>query len=244
MKTLLVPALAMVLILSCQPSDKGATTKETLTQKKTSTDEGKAVTITTAVAPQAAATQERFVTKSKVLANFIKGFPHASLPLALNSKSSKRINNEAYINSDYVRFIPEMEEETFSREVGKEYYYMARVSETKDRVTVIYAVKNVMMGDNAPYGYVVASYNSKGKRVDKLLAGGQIELTEALRVGKIEADGSIEVKEFNQKWAKDPKEEGYYDNKVVGTSLKRTKHYQIKADGFIQRLEEQAVAMR
>ena len=247
MKTLLLPA-ALLLLVSCQPTGRKSPANETLTQSTARVHGEKAMQLSTSsgINEAEAITEEvkqSFNPGSKSLARFLKHFPKASMPLSFNSKTSKRIDEKDYISMDYVRFIPEMEVEQFSREVGKEYYYMAQVSESETYAAVVYAVKNVMAGENAPYGYVLASYNAKGKQIDKLVVGGQLELRDALCVGKIAEDGSIEVKEFKQRWEKNPEEEGYWENKVVSTSLKRVKRYDIRSDGHFSR-NLPAIAMR
>jgi hypothetical protein len=189
------------------------------------------------------ATQESFIPQSKALAKFLKHFPKTSQSLAFSNKAAKLFSNKDLISYDYVAYVPEMEVEQFSREVGKEFYYTAQVGEGASYAAVIYAVKNVMMGDNAPYGYVLACYSPKGKLIDKLVLGGKIEMDEALRIGSITADGAIEVKEFTERWKKNPQEEGYYENKVVSTRLKRTKQYSIQKDGHIKR-DNMVLAMR
>jgi hypothetical protein len=247
MKTLLLPA-ALLLLASCQPTNRKGASNETLTQAPSRMDEGKAVRLSTSARMEEPedkieATQESFTPQSKALAKYLKHFPKSSQALAFNSKAAKRFSNKDLISYDYVAYVPEMEMEQFSREVGKEFYYMTQVSEGANYAAVIYAVKNVMMGDNAPYGYVLASYSPKGKMIDKLVLGGKIEMNEALRVGSIAADGVIEVKEFTERWKNNPEEEGYYENKVVSTRLKRTKQYSIQADGRIKR-DNVVLAMR
>jgi hypothetical protein len=247
MKTLLIPA-ALLLLVSCQPTNRKSISNETLTQTVIRGDEGKAMLLSTSAGmsepeDKIEAVEESFTPKTKALARYLKHFPKTSQPMAFNSKAAKRFSNKDLISYDFVAYVPEMEVEQFSREVGKEFYYMTRVSEGTNYAAVIYAVKNVMMGDNAPYGYVLASYNPKGKLIDKLVLGGKIEMDEALRVGSIAADGTIEVKEFSERWKNNPEQEGYYENKVVSTRLKRTKQYSIKADGHIRR-ENVVLAMR
>lgn len=248
MKSLLLPLAALLVLASCQPTGRGNSSKtEIQTQTRKESTGPTADRMAVLSTDEEETIKPRFAIntapKRKQFAAFLKGFPQTSLPLALNSKTHRQIRKDDFISYDYEAYVPEMETEAFSREVGKEFYYLAKVGEGAGYTAVIYAVKNVMAGDNSPYGYILASYNNNGKIIDKLIAGGQIELDEALRVGTIAADGTIEVKEFTRRWAKDPKEEGYYDNKVVGTSLKATKHYRIVESGKIQK-EEQLLGMR
>jgi hypothetical protein len=165
---------------------------------------------------------------------FKRDFPQATLPLNLNNQTAKLVNQEQYISYEYERFVPEMAGERFSREVGKEFHYLARINETPRYTALIYVVKNVIMGDNAPYGYVLASFDGRGKLIDKMVAGGQVELDELLKVASIQPNLHFEVKEYKQVWEKDPADQGYFDNKVVSTALKGTHYYHIAEDGHFK----------
>lgn len=248
MKTLILPAALLVLLSSCQPSGRKAAEHETFTQTARSSGAEKVMVLQTSKADEPRAVKqsdegERFLPKSKSLARFLGHFPTASMPLALNSKSHQQIDDKNYIAYEYAKYIPEIEEAQFSREVGQEFYYMARVGEGKRYAAVIYAVKNVIAGDNAPWGYVLASYNPEGKQIDKLVLGGQLWLADALRVGQINAEGEIAIKEYRQHWQKDPEEAGYYENKVVRTSYLKTMRYQIDNRGHF-RQQTPMVALR
>lgn len=174
---------------------------------------------------------------------FQRGFADLRLPLVLNAETERMLNKEEYISYEFEKFIPEMRGERFSRDVGKEFFYLARISRTPQYTALVYAVRNVVMGDNAPYSYVIACFDPKGKLIDRMTAGGREDEAKPLRVATIKANLGIEVQEYHEEFEKDPEKEGYYDNKVISTELQRTRNYRIAADGHFSE-EGAALGMR
>lgn len=171
--------------------------------------------------------------------SFKRGFSLASFPLVLNKETEAEFSigtdrNAHYISYEFEKFVPEMKSERFSREVGKEFYYLTKVSDQPEFTTVVYAVKNVMMGDGAPVAYMLASFTSKGKLIDKMIAGGQLNPGDLYRVASIQQSGQFEVKEYKQEYEKDPAENGYSENKLLSSDLKNTMHYRISGDGHFE----------
>lgn len=174
---------------------------------------------------------------------FKRGFGTATFPLVLNKETEAGFASEQYISYEFEKFIPEMKGERFSREVGKEFYYLTKVSDRPEFTTVVYAVKNVMMGEGAPTAYMLASFTGKGRLIDKMVAGGQLNPGDMYRVATIQQSGQFEVKEYKQEYAKDPAENGYHENKLLSTDLKKTLHFRISDDGHFES-DERMVGMR
>ncbi len=174
------------------------------------------------------------------------GFKHsfavAQLPLVLNTETPVK-QEDNYISFDYEKYISEMKDEKFSREVGKEFYYMASVESNAKYTALVYAMKNSMMGEKAPMNFILISFDPKGVLIDKKTVGGQNVLTEPYKVCTIKPNLSFEIKEYDMKYEKDPAENGYENNKVVSNELKDTKYYKIDEGGkFVE--TSQALTMR
>lgn len=175
--------------------------------------------------------------------SFKRGFIPASFPLVLNKETEKELNNDRYISYDFEKFVPEMKGERFSREVGKEFYYLAKVDDRPAFTTVVYAVRQSMMGENAPIAFMMVSFSPKGKLIDKMVAGGQMEPQDLYRVATVQQSGQMEIREYKQVYEKDPAENGYSENKLLSSDLQQTRHYRIGNDGHFEQ-DHQMVGMR
>ncbi len=176
--------------------------------------------------------------------SFKREFPQSALPLTLDEASRRRLTEGRLIAFDYEKYVGEMRDEKFSREVGKEFYYYTQVADRPAFTAIVYAVKNsVMSEDLGPVSYVLASYDARGTLIDKMPVAGRDLFEEPLRVCTVQPTLTFEVKDFKTEYAKDPEEAGYVDNKVVSTSLVATKRYRIGETGkFVP--ERAAIGMR
>jgi hypothetical protein len=162
-------------------------------------------------------------------------FKPVSYPLVLDEKYSSKLG-EDYISYDYERFVAEMRDnEKFSREVGFEFYHVGLAKATDSVKAVIYAVKNVIMGGDAPPEYYIVSFDHVGKLIDKLPIGGHKKLADPFRVATLTENGNIEIGLFNQVYERDPEKEGYENNKLVEAKLLEKQLFSITDDGHFVR---------
>jgi tetratricopeptide (TPR) repeat protein len=157
-------------------------------------------------------------------------FKPLTFPVTLDMKYADKLG-EDYISYDYERFVPEMRNAQFSREVGSEYYHVGLVKNSDSIKTLIYAVEDVVMERSAPAQYYIVSFDKMGKLIDKLLIGGQKKLDEPFRVATIQENGSIQIGLFKQVYEKDPEKEGYQDNQLLESKEVGKEDYSITADG-------------
>ncbi|MGE7774019.1 TPR end-of-group domain-containing protein [Chitinophaga sp. NPDC101104] len=163
---------------------------------------------------------------------FSREFQPLELPVVFDLKygEDKTFDDVTY---DFEKFIPEMRDGKFSRDVGSEFYYIGSVQSTPLYTVVTYAVKDVMMDEAAPLCYYLASFDPNGKLLDKLIVGGHRILDEPFRVGKITANGDVEVKKFAVRYEKDPATSGYAENKMEEMNEVGVEYFAISADGHI-----------
>ncbi|ACU58330.1 tetratricopeptide repeat protein [Chitinophaga pinensis] len=158
-------------------------------------------------------------------------FKPVAYPLVLDERYGDKLG-EDYISYEYERFVAEMRDnEKFSREVGFEFYHVGLAKNSDSIKTLIYAVRNVIMGGTPPPEYYIVSYDGHGKLIDKLLIGGHKKLSEPFRVAKLSENGNIEVGLFTQVYKKNPEEEGYEDNELVENKFLNKEFYAIAGDG-------------
>lgn len=156
-------------------------------------------------------------------------FKPLGFPVSLDRKYADKLGEEDYISYEYERFVPEMRNAQFSRDVGSEYYHVGLVKNSDSIKTLIYAVKDVVGEGSAPQYYIV-SFDKLGKLIDKLLIGGQIELEKPFKVATIQQNGTIRVGLFKQVYEKNPDTAGYENNKLQ-ESKEGEEVYTISADG-------------
>lgn len=164
-------------------------------------------------------------------------FKPVSYPLVLDEKYGGKLG-EDYIAYDYERFVAEMRNnEAFSREVGYEFYHVGLAKATDSVKTLIYAVKDVMMGGDVAPEYYIVSFDHVGKLIDKLLIGGHVKIKDPFRVATLTQNGNIEIALFDQVYKKDPEKDGYEDNELVDVKLLEKQLYSITDDGHFVRKE-------
>lgn len=170
---------------------------------------------------------------------FKKEFPKTNMPITLKwDLPLEKLEDLEYISYDFEKYIAEMRDEKFSREVSKGFYYFAQIMETETFVAVIYIMKDEFLGEAAPLTYRLATYTNTGKVIDKFDIAGRSNLSDDVRLATLKAKGVIDVDVIGLIYEKDVEEFGYWDNQVKSTKLVGKEQYQIKSNGKIQKLTE------
>ena len=141
------------------------------------------------------------------------------------------------VSYEYEKYISEMRDEMFSREVGKMFYYYSLPYETDKYVAVIYIVKDEFMGGDAPQLYRLATFTHEGKLIDKKVISGMANLEGPLTKGVVLENGIVEISSFEIEYEKSTHEHGYYDNPIIGKQLKGISRLEITEHGKIQSAE-------
>lgn len=166
---------------------------------------------------------------------FKKQFSKVSVPInLLVDLNEDQLNELNFISYDFEKFISEMRDEKFSREVSKGFYYYAQPYETDKYVAVVYIVRDEFMGDYAPNLYRLATFTHEGKLIDKHEIAGGTELMGEMRDATLLSDGRIELKIFEPIFEKDPDEHGFWDNPMTGKKQLRKEYLKINKDGKIE----------
>ena len=165
---------------------------------------------------------------------FSTSFKQCSFPLTINMESMKQIKQPLAIGYDYEKFVSEMRDYKFSREVGNEFFYYAKVAATPVYETVIYGSRSYETGENMPYTptqFYIASYDKKGKLIDKTILAGQEAYDQPFNVAALQANLNFEVKTYKNTWEKPLTAEGFANNSIVKSDLVNTTNYKISPDG-------------
>lgn len=165
---------------------------------------------------------------------FKRLFPKLNQPIILDPlKNDVPIETLGSISYDFEKFIAEMRDDKFSREVSKGFYYYGLLAENANYVAVIYLVKEVFYDDEAPLVYRLATFDNQGKLIDKREIAGNNILGEPVRFAKIKPDLTISIDIFKLIYEKDPLEFGYEANKIINKSLVGKEQLSINTDGKI-----------
>lgn len=171
---------------------------------------------------------------------FKRLFPKLKLPHTTEiTLGEEKMSNLKYISYDFEKYISEMRDEMFSREVSKGFYHYGTAYETDDFVAVIYIVRDEFMGMYAPLTYRLATFTHEGKLIDKKDIAGRALLKDPIMKAKLKKGRVITIDLLEPTYEKDPDNHGYYDNPLVSTENIGYMEYVIMNDGKIVETEGQ-----
>lgn len=147
---------------------------------------------------------------------FKKQFSKTTFPVTLKANIEwEELEQLGTISYEYEKYISEMRDEEFSREVSKMFYHYLQPYETDAYVSVVYIVRDEYMGELAPLTYRLATFTHDGKLIDKKEISGRTSLGKEIKEAKLLKGGVIEVSRYTPVYEKDPDDQGYYDNPIV-----------------------------
>jgi tetratricopeptide (TPR) repeat protein len=161
---------------------------------------------------------------------YSQDFQQASFPYTVDSGSFRKMGEPRIISYDYEKFVPEMRDNKFSRDVGSEYFYVARIMQTELCSVVLYGCRSYEE-IGSPVYYILASFDNKGKLIDKMIAGGAKTFDENYKEFTAQSNNRFQIQEYKNTYEKSTDENGFENNKVVARSLVGTKQYAIDASG-------------
>ena len=169
---------------------------------------------------------------------FKSHFASLTLPYKMDEEKSQQIDFQKSISYDYDEFVPGMVDAEFSRDVGDEYFYVGKVTETDKYVALLYSQAG-MWAEKPPVHIYLATYQpDKGKIIDFEKVAGLEYYSDSLRTAVIKEDASVEVKYFTQEWEKNPDDYGYDNNKRTALNQVATKNFKIDATGHIKETQK------
>ncbi len=163
-----------------------------------------------------------------------KHFTQAEFPLKVDELFSKtQMDFENSISYDFEKYVPQMRDGKFSREVSKNFYYYTLVGETKDYVAVIYMIRDAFMDEDAPLSYRLVTYTNKGKMIDEYLIAGRENYTDDLRSAVVRKDMTCTIDLYKTEFENDVEEVGIYGNKIVSKTKVGQEKVKIASNGKI-----------
>lgn len=162
---------------------------------------------------------------------YSKQFGQSNFPLTIDSGTFANIGKPVTISYDYEKYVTEMRDHKFSRDVGNDFFYFTRVNDNPTFKTVIYGSHSYDGGDHVPVYYLIASFTRTGRLIDKKMIAGCHTLDEPFKECSFASNHEFEVKEYKNIFEKDTETEGYDNNRIVKRDLINTYKYNIDSTG-------------
>jgi hypothetical protein len=146
----------------------------------------------------------------------------------------EKVDMKAYdqsVSYDFVRFIPEMQNTSFSREVSHDFFFVARVAETPEYTALIYSSVSFYEENMQPVLTKLVTFNNQGKVISSLVFACQCS-AEKIKKGKIE-NNLITLEDYRRYWKKPIDKVDFEENSVEKYELLSTATYRIDEQGKI-----------
>ncbi|RFM28023.1 tetratricopeptide repeat protein [Deminuibacter soli] len=179
---------------------------------------------------------------------YARDFKPLHFPLVLDTNYI-RVDQEGYLGEekvipyDYERYVSEMRDSKFSRDVGKVAVRVGQVKQTDSSVVLIYAIEDEFLrevmpnGGNISLSYYLVSYDKKGKLIEKLAIGGHKKFSEPFKIAELKQDSQVSIKSYKISYLKDPEQSGYEsDNHVTAMEEAGTEQYSITPGGHFVKM--------
>lgn len=165
---------------------------------------------------------------------YSREFAAKQFPYTIDTGSYRMLVNTETISYDYEKFVTEMRDNKFSRDVGNEFFYFAKISANDSLTVVIYGSRSYSGDDEAtPVYYYLAAFNSKGNLLDKKLIAGQKLEAEPMKVCNFKSSTNFEITSYENVYEKTKDSDGNNINKVIKRNLQKIEKFIINTSGKI-----------
>jgi len=178
---------------------------------------------------------------------FRNDFKQLKLPVTINTMWIQNHKLGDPISYDYEKFIPEMRNAEFSREVEPQYYYCGIIQQDTGYTTLLYAGRNEELADASHYtptSFILTSFDRNGKIIDKMRAAGQESFTDTFKVLTIQPNLTFEIRDYKNIYKNDPEQEGYQKNYVTHSEPLGVNYYRIAANGKFEKIDAPLAMVR
>ncbi|MBL7885015.1 MAG: hypothetical protein JNL69_13160 [Bacteroidia bacterium] len=161
---------------------------------------------------------------------FAKSFtPSGTFEVSANDVELKNYNTS--ISYDFVKFIPEMQNTSFGRDVSHDFYYVTKVAETPNYVALIYKSINFWGAEMQPVITKISTYNKEGSLISSKIFAAQFS-AEKIKTGKFE-NNTIYIEDYKRIWKQAIDKVPFEENEVERLELIAKAVYAIDESGKI-----------
>lgn len=165
---------------------------------------------------------------------YSKEFPEVSFPFLIDTGSYRKIKQADPISYDYEKFVTEMRDYKFSRDVGNEFFYYAKVINSDSITAVVYGSRAYSSDEESiPVYYYLACFDKTGKLIDKKLIAGHKVLDEPVKECSFISSSSFEISEYKNEYQKTKNQYDYEVSKVMKRTFIKTTKFLITVSGKI-----------
>ncbi|GAA4295086.1 hypothetical protein [Nibribacter koreensis] len=162
---------------------------------------------------------------------FLKSFKPASQPFEIPlDKVDMKAYNQA-VSYDFAKFIPEMQNTSFGRDVSHDFFFVAKVAETPQYTALLYSSVSFYEEDMQPVLTKLVTFNSTRKQIASLLFSCQCS-AEKVKKGKIE-NNLITLEDFKRIWKQPIDKVSFEENSVLKYEPLATATYRLTDTGEI-----------
>ncbi|MES2690748.1 MAG: hypothetical protein V4658_10115 [Bacteroidota bacterium] len=154
----------------------------------------------------------------------------SNLDIAVEEVEMTKYNQS--ISYEFSKFIPEMENTSFSRDVGNDFYYVGLVKETDMYVAVLYNAVTFYDQEMQPTRTMLAVYDHEGNLKTQKMVACQCSAEKIKRCSI--KDNKVMVEDYLRVWEKPITEAAFEDNKVKAHNLIAKATFSIDDNGNIQ----------
>ncbi len=162
-----------------------------------------------------------------------KSFQEYKQPYEISFKDFDVNTDRQSVDYEFAKFIPEMQNTSFGREVSHEYFYVAKVAETQAYTALIYSSVFMYgtMDNMQPVTFKLVTYDPDGNIITAKIFAGQFS-AEKIKVGKIE-NNEITLQDYKRIWKKPIDEVAFEDNEVEKYVLQAKATFRLTETGEI-----------
>lgn len=144
---------------------------------------------------------------------FKNAFPNGNNELVISKEDVEMEGYKESISYDFARFIPEMQNTNFGRDVSHDYFYVAKVKETELYTALVYNSISFWGEDMQPVNTTLAVYNNAtGEIISRKPIACQCS-AERVRTSAIN-NGEIVLEDYNRVWESPITEVSFEENKI------------------------------
>jgi tetratricopeptide (TPR) repeat protein len=168
---------------------------------------------------------------------FLRGFPEKLDNFEISPDNVAKLPDDKYISYEFANYVNEMEtRQDFGREVGSEYFYVAKVKETPQYAAVLYAAKDAIAEELPPVFTYLVTYNWQGKEISKVNFACQCTPKD-IKTGKID-NNLVTITSHKRQWQAEFTELPPAENKIKSVAEIEKKQYEITENGVIKEISK------